>query len=217
MLTRHCISKIYIKLTIYRNDQKVSVSPAHTLLTTAPKSCYILISWRWHLMSVSIKNCHAASEFYGSKHLYSGEHGLIPLPSLHQRQDKQDLNLVNLPFNEKEKFQFDWKFSSCSVKYRGPYSTTSYLKNEFFSDLWSASWNYMLWGFPTLSIAVLKNAMLVKHGYTLIKNALKDRWIFPYNNRMTVNRRALHQKKMTVMKMMMKRSMRTWGPPYRLL
>ena len=49
----------------------------------------------------------------------------------------------------------------------------------------------------------LKNAMLVKHGYTLIKNALKDRWIFPYNNRMTVNRRALHQKKMTVMKMML--------------
>ena len=57
MLTRHCISKN----TSYNSQNPLT----NTLLTTVLRSCYILISSRWHSLSVSIKNCHAASEYYG--------------------------------------------------------------------------------------------------------------------------------------------------------
>ena len=47
------------------------------------------------LLSVSIKNCHAASEYYESIRLYSGEYGLIPLPSRHRRQDKANNTVLD--------------------------------------------------------------------------------------------------------------------------
>ena len=60
--------------------------PTHN--STDMSSCYILMASWCHSLSVSIKNCHTASEYYGSIRLYSGEYGLIPLPSLQRRQDK---------------------------------------------------------------------------------------------------------------------------------
>ena len=52
MLTRHFLSYIlYMQLTVTIMITLLS----HTLLTTVLRSCYILISSRWHSLSVSIK------------------------------------------------------------------------------------------------------------------------------------------------------------------
>ena len=53
-------------------------------LKTVLRSCSILISSKWYSMSASVKNCHTASEFYGSKHLNSGKLSQTP-PTLKAR------------------------------------------------------------------------------------------------------------------------------------
>ena len=85
MLIRHCISYIYIQLTVYHNDHITITHITDNGTEELLHANIIKVA-----LPVSLNpNCHVSSEYNRRKHLYSREYGLIPLPFRHSRQDNK--------------------------------------------------------------------------------------------------------------------------------
>ena len=94
MFTRHCLSYIYIQITVYHNDHITITQPTHNTTKELLHPNIIKVA-----VPVSLnQHCHAASEYYGWISLYSGECGLIPLPS----HTKDKTRHLTLPVAESE-------------------------------------------------------------------------------------------------------------------